>query len=293
MNMIIARYDEIGLKSKFVRREFENILVQNINRVLSREKFGKNKVSREPGRIYIYSNDRKVAERVSKIFGIASTAVSEKKKLDLEENAEYIAELWRNKLGSDKSFAVRVKRKGKHDFTSMDAAKIIGKSVREVTGARVDLKNPDKEIIIEIRDDSIYIITETFKGYGGLPTGTQERVLCLFCDEKSFLSTWYALKRGCDIDVIYNPELKNYVEKIPYWAAYRKINFVESGLNLENMLLESFNMELKGIYCSLTLEEIETYIEILRERRMPVFTPLISFDKTEIERKIENLLRIK
>ena len=56
------------------------------------------------------------------------------------------------------SFAVRAKRSGKHNFTSMDVASEVGRAIidsfRRDTGhrLRVDLENPDVEFLVLVRD---------------------------------------------------------------------------------------------------------------------------------------------
>jgi|Deesub1362B_J571_1020462.scaffolds.fasta_scaffold00539_2 thiamine biosynthesis protein ThiI len=290
--MIIIRYDEIGLKSKFVRRKFEDTLVNNIRRALSKEFEIKAKVKRDYGRIYVLLNEKRIAKRVSKIFGIVKAEMAERMELDLPKNAIEIAKKWERKV-KGKSFAVRVRRTGDHDFTSMDAARIIGQKVKELTGSKVDLKNPKVEIQVEIRDDSIYLIAESFPGYRGLPTGTQDRVISILYNEKSLLSTWFALKRGCDVDVLYNlknEKLGNEINILEYWAAYRKINVFHSEGSLKKMLERAYELDHKGICCSITTEELDFVYKVLTKRTKPIYMPLLPFSNKEIGRMVKTIV---
>lgn len=284
--MILVRYSEIALKSRFVRRKFENILMENIKRVLKVEGFGDFKLKKDWGRIYVYSDDENVAKRISKIFGVASTSLVVEANSDINEIKSKVVKIAAEKIGKEKSFAIRVRRFGRHDYTSMDVAKEVGYEVKKITNAKVDLNNPDVEIGIEIRDDKAYIFTEIFKGYAGLPVGTQERVLCYVCnDNKSFLTAWFALKRGCDVDLIGSnlDNLREFKKLLESWACYRKIDVFEGDLE------EAFRLKHNGIFLPITAKELKKYMKILKERTKPVFVPLLPFDEDEILKKIEDV----
>ncbi|HIP88545.1 MAG TPA: hypothetical protein EYH24_00900 [Thermococcus paralvinellae] len=55
------------------------------------------------------------------------------------------------------TFAVKTKRRGKHDFTSVDVNVQLGAKLKELTNADVDLSFPDKVILVEIIGDRAYI----------------------------------------------------------------------------------------------------------------------------------------
>ncbi|AEA47485.1 THUMP domain-containing protein [Archaeoglobus veneficus] len=276
MDVVIVRYGELGLKGK-LRRRFEDILVGNIKRVMKVEGFS-GEISREWGRIYIHSDSEELARRVAKIFGVVSTSVAAKCRAELDE----IAELAVTMAGSiERSFAVRARRAGVHDFTSMDVAKTAGKAIKEATGAKVNLENPDVEIFIEVRDDVAYVYTAIFRGYGGLPVGTQERVLAV----GNPLAAWYALRRGCDVDV----ESEEKAELLRPWACYRRINVVPIEGSTGEKLSRAFDMNYPGIFCSLLAHELSEYIDLLKKRKMPVFMPLLPFTPSEVEEKIREI----
>ena len=60
-------------------------------------------------------------------------------------------------ISSDESFAVRTVRRGRHDYTSLDVNAYIGSVIKEATGTRVDLENPDKVVLIQILQDKAYV----------------------------------------------------------------------------------------------------------------------------------------
>lgn len=63
----------------------------------------------------------------------------------------------RKYVKSDESFAVRTTRRGRHQFTSVDVNVIVGDCVRRATGASVNLRYPDKIVLVEIIQDHAYI----------------------------------------------------------------------------------------------------------------------------------------
>lgn len=73
-------------------------------------------------------------------------------------------------IGESQSFAVRAERVGKHSFTSVDVAAAVGQGVIDSyarsRGVRlkVDLDNPDVEILTLLRDDELLIGVNTTGG---------------------------------------------------------------------------------------------------------------------------------
>ena len=69
---------------------------------------------------------------------------------ELEEMARLAAQLARERIRPDETFAVRTTRRGRHGFTSMDVNIRVGSAVQEATGADVNLGMPDKVVWVEI-----------------------------------------------------------------------------------------------------------------------------------------------
>ena len=158
--VILVRYGEIFLKSDPVFRILEGKLVKNI-----KDAFKKNgvdfEIESERGRIFIHtSQEDKACEILKNVFGIVSFSpcillpTSE-----LEEIVNFCKANYNKWIDKNETFAVRVKRVGTHDYTSMQLADTIGK----VIDRKVDLSKPDKEIFIEVRENKTYVYTEIFK----------------------------------------------------------------------------------------------------------------------------------
>ncbi|ASJ09046.1 hypothetical protein A3L11_07315 [Thermococcus siculi] len=69
------------------------------------------------------------------------------------ETAERIAPL----IGENETFAVKTKRRGKHDFSSLDVNRNLGAKIQELTNADVNLSWPDKVVQVEIIGDRAYV----------------------------------------------------------------------------------------------------------------------------------------
>ena len=74
-------------------------------------------------------------------------------KADLDEIVAAIEDVVKTKISDKETFAVRTVRRGRHSYTSIDVNVIVGEKVREITGAGVNLRFPDKIVLIEIIGD--------------------------------------------------------------------------------------------------------------------------------------------
>ncbi len=194
--MYLLRYDELALKSRPVRGRWEKKLVREIKRAVKGAK-----VKREWGRIWVEAHGAE--EKLKKIFGIHSFSPCEHFKLEeLEEASLKFAE---QRLKDKKTFALQVNRVGEHEFTSQDIAKKLGAGIlQRLPHLKVDLKNPEKEIFIEIRGNDCYLFDEVIPGSGGLPLGVEGKVVALISGGiDSPVAAWMMMKRGCEVVPLY------------------------------------------------------------------------------------------
>ena len=199
-SIIIARYGEIGLKSTKVRSRFEKKLVKNIKASIDCDIF------RNQGRIYIFpKNFDNALDKLNKIFGIVSYshAVSTNGNFeDIEKTLEiYVDKLVdEGLLDENTKFAISCRRVGTHNFTSQEMAAFCGSVVVRKVGSPVDLTKPELTIYVEIRDDKAFIYHEKIQGPGGLPLGTQGKVVSLISSGiDSPVATYLMMKRGCEV----------------------------------------------------------------------------------------------
>lgn len=137
------------------------------------------------------------------VFGISSVdTVNAVPFTRIDDLARSVAGRSTARVGT-KTFAARVKRRGSHDWNSMDLARLIGSHIVE-TGGRVDLTNPEVIVSVNVLDDLAYLVVDHTVGAGGLPLGTQDRVLCLISGGfDSVIAAWMLMSRGCPVDFVH------------------------------------------------------------------------------------------
>jgi thiamine biosynthesis protein ThiI len=194
----LIRYGEIFLKSDYVRRQWENILVRNIREVLPPAC----RIRSERGRIWVAGPvDPEILRRV---FGIVS--FSPVTRCALGDLNETLLSLARDLGAGDlRTFAIRMRRVGTHPFTSQEKAVELGDLVRaEFPHLVVDLDHPDLELHVEIRGGDCYLYTGVIPGAGGLPLGVEGSLVALVSGGiDSPVAAWMMMKRGCRILPVY------------------------------------------------------------------------------------------
>jgi len=75
----------------------------------------------------------------------------------LEALCESMQDIVIEKIKPNETFAVRTTRRGRHSFTSIDVNVVLGDCIRRFTGASVNLKYPDKIVLVEIIQDDAYV----------------------------------------------------------------------------------------------------------------------------------------
>lgn len=106
-----------------------------------------------------------------------------------------------------KSFCVRVKRSGNHDFRSVDLERYVGGALLQAApDSRVDLHKPERLVTLEVRHDRLFIVSNRRSGMGGYPLGTQESVATLISGGyDSSVAAWQMMRRGvCSHFIFFN-----------------------------------------------------------------------------------------
>lgn len=203
MKFILKMHSEITIKSNSVRRRFNKLLASNVRVILKNQGF-QVRVHNFWDRLDVYINyeaepdiEQAIAS-MQRIPGINSILqVQESKFTDLDDIYHQVKQVWQHKLAG-KTFAVRVKRKGKHDFTSPEIAAHVGGGLNQFcdTGG-VNLKHPDIAIQIQVENDTLLLIDQRLKGLGGMPLPTQGDVLSLISGGfDSGVATYDMIRRG-------------------------------------------------------------------------------------------------
>jgi len=294
--LIIVRYGEIGLKAKETKRRFENTLIQNIKKALK----SKNiyiEIKKERGRIFIHTNKiNSSIDILKKIFGIVSISPAVKTNENINSISDLSIKIIEENLENKNSFALRVRRTGDHTYNSQEVAIKVGNDIVKKTNLKVDLTNPDIELFIEIRDKDTYIYKKKIKCVKGLPLGTQGNILALINNKNSILAAWYMMKRGCKpIFFVTNNKiietLKIFIKK---WYAEEKIITNKSDENKYKAIKKIVkNYKCQALITNHNIYQSKSVIKQLKTLKnqieIPVFYPLISLEKKEIDNKIKEI----
>jgi thiamine biosynthesis protein ThiI len=276
MPKLLVRYGELGLKSASVRRRFENALVDDIRKrhALARVPCV---ISSTRGRVFIDSDDwRKSSEILTRTFGVVSFSPVSEVGSEIEPLTSSAVKFSEQLMFGNATFAIRARRTGNHPYTSQTLAERLGEAVLErhrSKGVRVSLGEPDIEIFVEVREKRAYLYSSVLSGPGGMPLGTQGKLLSLISSENGLASSWLMMKRGCTvINATTEPELASPLSR---WCPNLKI--VEPGKNLFEQAQE---IECIGVALDWTFSEIERLK--LPKGELPLFYPLVGMNDEEI-----------
>jgi len=203
MKFIVKLQAEITIKSRPVRKRFTKILESNIKNVLRRvdeqvttrmnwDNIEVNTKDDSP------ENRVRLVDALKCIPGIPMFLEVQRKDFtdvhDIFEKTLAIHE----KTIENKTFCVRVKRTGTHEFNSLKVEQYVGGGLNQhVDSARVKLSKPDVTIKLEIKNKDLFIVTEQHKGLGGFPIATQEDVISLMSGGfDSGVSSYQMIKKG-------------------------------------------------------------------------------------------------
>ncbi|WP_321467778.1 tRNA uracil 4-sulfurtransferase ThiI [Halarcobacter sp.] len=105
----------------------------------------------------------------------------------------------------DKTFVVRAKRTGQQEFKSTDIERTVGGyMLANNPSSKVDLKNPEVKINVELVHKQLNIITNKYQGVSGFPLGTQGDILSLMSGGfDSTVASYLTMKRGIKTHFIF------------------------------------------------------------------------------------------
>jgi len=221
--VLLVRFGEIALKSRFVRRQLRDRLVANIQDLFAAE--GVECITEaDEARVYVHVDDVARARGIlGRVFGVVSISPASETKADLASLRDTVLAEAGTALGPHQTFALRTRRVGTHPYTSQDLARILGDDIRRAhPEARVNLTRPDVEIHIEVRQNRGFVFREKWPGPGGLPLGSQGRALAVVSDEPSMVAAWMGMKRGCRLTVAAPPD-GAFVDPLRSWDVHLKV----------------------------------------------------------------------
>ncbi|HEN6541502.1 TPA: tRNA 4-thiouridine(8) synthase ThiI [Streptococcus agalactiae] len=203
---IMIRYGELSTKKKN-RMRFINKLKNNMEHVLSIYPDVSVKTDRDRGHVYLNGTDyHEVAESLKEIFGIQAFSPSFKVEKNVDTLVKAVQEIMTSVYKDGMTFKITAKRSD-HSFELDNRAlnHTLGDAVFSVLpNIKAQMKQPDINLKVEIRDEAAYISYENIRGAGGLPVGTSGKgMLMLSGGIDSPVAGYLALKRGVDIEAVH------------------------------------------------------------------------------------------
>ena len=237
--IVLIKLGEMVLKG-LNRRTFEDVLLKNIKYRL--RGLGKFEIKIAQSTIYInpLTEDTDlddVCERIGEVFGIVTysrACVCEKDFDDILSKAPIYAA---DALSDAKTFKVESKRSDKRfPYKSPEiSAQVGGKILERFPYLKVDVKNPDVTVTVEVRDFGAYIRCGTLRGQGGMPVGTSGLATVLISGGiDSPVAAYMMAKRGLKLNAVH-------FESPPYTSERARLK-VEKLLKLVSRYAGSIEM---------------------------------------------------
>ena len=205
---ILKLFPEIMIKGSSAKRQMVGQLYTNLVEILARidEEIEIKKFSDKIEVFSPVSFVPEVREALLNTSGIEQ--ILEALQFDEIDSLEKIKQKVAEVVGStikDKSFVVRVKRSGSHNYSSLEIERSVGGYLLAHTEAKsVDLHHPEETVRIELVHKQLNIITTKYKGLSGFPIGTQGEILSLMSGGfDSTVASYLTMKRGIKTHFIF------------------------------------------------------------------------------------------
>ena len=315
--LLLVRYGEIFLKG-LNRPYFIRALVRKIRYALRNQGA---QVWVHDGRIFVegFRDLDTVIERVTRVFGVHSVCPAvEMDKGDFDALCAQAVSMMAEMKGT---FKVAARRSDKRYFMDSPAinAEMGGRILAANPDLKVDVHDPEHVMNVEIRDQA-YLYVRVIPAVGGMPVGTNgNATLLLSGGIDSPVAGWMVAKRGVQINAVHyhsfpytseqaRQKVLDLAKKLSYSCCGIKVHivpFTENQLQNRDHCPEEYTTlimrrcmmriaeriarntdsgalitgESIGQVASQTMEALGTTDAVVS---MPVFRPLIGFDKSEI-----------
>lgn len=264
IEFIIKLHPEIAIKSKSVRKRQTLLLARNLKTILLQVDDSV-VISNNWDHLTVTckSDDSKVKQqlidKMSCIPGIVAFAEMQSSSFtSLHDIYEQVKAVYQSQL-ENKTFCVRVRRAGSHDFSSIEAERYIGGGLNQhIASAKVQLKKPDITVSLEIKKDTLIMVTKMHQGIGGFPLPSQSDVLSLISGGyDSAVASYLMIRKGLRTHYLFfnlgGPAHETGVREMSFhiWQKYslsHKVKFISVDFApVVNEILEKIDNGLMGV----------------------------------------------
>ena len=278
--VILCKYGEVILKGAN-RSDFEAKMLKQLRQRARR--IGNYSVYYSQSTVYIEPLDEDAIDAIDDMYDQAKHVfgfVGVSKAVACEKNIDTIIsvakEIMPERLRGYKTFKVEAKRSDKRfPMTSPEIAGEVGGAILScVPKIKVDVREPEIVVRVEIRDKEAFIHAGQEKGAGGIPYGTSGRGLLLLSGGiDSPVAGFMMAKRGVQLEAVH-------FESFPYTSERAK----EKVLELAKVLCD-YTMRIRVHIISLTeIQELlrdncdEDYFTLLLRRYMMALSLKLAHD---------------
>ncbi|MDE3839919.1 tRNA 4-thiouridine(8) synthase ThiI [Bacillus methanolicus] len=319
---ILIRYGEMSTKGRN-RNKFVEKLKMNIKRVL--KDFPNVKIEASRDRMYVLlngENSEEIISRLKGVFGIQSFSPAVKVEKDIDVMKEAVLDLFKSLYKPGNTFKITGKRADKTFFLSTDEINHTfgAHLLKNIEGLKVDVKNPDINMQIEIRKEAAYLTCENIRGAGGLPVGSSGKAMLMLSGGiDSPVAGYLSMKRGLEVEAVHfhSPpftserskqkviDLAEKLSEVSGFMTLYVVPFTEIQQLIQKQVPDNYSMtvtrrlmlritdEIRKKHNGLAIitgeslgqvasQTLESMFAINEVTNTPVLRPLITMDKTEI-----------
>jgi thiamine biosynthesis protein ThiI len=203
---LILRFGELTLKGRN-RKRFERSVITQIRKVLGA--FPDLRYIPEYGRVYVELGGaayEEASEALQRVFGLASFSPAYHAPMESEAIKEAALRIMQNLPKPPKTFKVNVRRVNKSfPLDSQQMNFLVGGYILEaIPGLQVDVRDPEVELRVEIREDQVLLYAEVIEGAGGFPADTSGKALLMLSGGiDSPVAGWLGMRKGLTIEAIH------------------------------------------------------------------------------------------
>ena len=203
---ILIRYGELSTKGRN-RKVFINQLKQNIRWAF--QDFENLQIEANRDRAHILLNgadETAVINRLKGIFGIQSFSPVLKVSKNMEAIQNGVFMLLEKHSRPNQTFKITTKRADKDfplDTNEMNHT-LGGFILKSDLKLKVDVHNPDYNVLVEIRKEAVYLSVEVIQGAGGLPVGSSGKAMLMLSGGiDSPVAGFLSMKRGVEVEAVH------------------------------------------------------------------------------------------
>ncbi|MCM3171085.1 tRNA uracil 4-sulfurtransferase ThiI [Paenibacillus sp. MER 99-2] len=208
-DMLLLRFGEFMLKGKN-RARFEKTIITQVRSLL--KPYPTASLRKEFGRLYVdlgnesYTDMIKVLKRVFGVMSISPVKVTPSERDAIVETSVAFMEERKHEFEGGMTFKVNARRVWKEfPYSSHEMNHMVGSPIlRTFQDLSVDVREPDIELRVEIREQGTYIFNEVIPAVGGFPLGTNGKAMLLLSGGiDSPVAAWSSMRRGLEVECVH------------------------------------------------------------------------------------------